>query len=144
MDDDRKLAKHGPTDVDAAGRIAGPEITNVASSIVRSTADELTRLLDTQNVVGQPMVFGSTTVIPLVSMGFGFGGGGGGGASHKEAGQGGGGGGGGGVKPIALIIVDENGVRLAPIPEAPSGIEKLGGAIAGILEKRNEKEEGTS
>ena len=64
-------------------------------------------MLSAERVVGEPIVVGGNTIIPLVSVGFGFGGGGGtgkGGRSGKETGEGRGGGtgGGGGVKPVAL------------------------------------------
>jgi uncharacterized spore protein YtfJ len=112
------------------------------ATLLKETVAELSRVLDPKQVIGEPMVFGNVTVIPLVSVGFGFGAGGGGGEGNdpKGAGQGGGGGGGAGVgiKPIAVIIVDENGARLEPIPERPSGFEKLGSAIANVLETRNE------
>ena len=99
--------------------------------LVKDTVAELSRMLDTSQVVGEPLEVGSSTVIPLVSLGFAFGAGGGGGASGKgEQGGGGGGGGGGGVKPVGVIIVDEGGVRLARIPDKPSGLERLGDAIA--------------
>jgi uncharacterized spore protein YtfJ len=111
------------------------------ATLLKETVAELGRVLE--QVIGEPMVFGNVTVIPLVSVGFGFGAGGGGGGGNDakgDAGEGGGGGGaaGVGIKPIAVIVVDENGARLEPIPEQPSGFEKLGAAIANTLETRNE------
>jgi uncharacterized spore protein YtfJ len=113
------------------------------ATLLKETVAELSRVLDPKQVIGEPMAFGNVTVIPLVSVGFGFGAGGGGGGGNDakgDAGEGGGGGGaaGVGIKPIAVIIVDENGARLEPIPERPSGFEKLGTAIANTLETRNE------
>ena len=61
--------------------------------LVRDTVSELNRVLETKQVVGEPMTFGNTTIIPLVSVGFGFGAGGGGGGGNSangESGQGGG------------------------------------------------------
>ena len=107
--------------------------------LMRSTADEIGRVLDPKHAIGEPLVVGSTTIIPLLSVGFGFGAGGGGGEDPGDkggGGSGGGGGGGGGVKPVAVVIIDEKGARLEAIPDAPSGLEKLGSAIAGVLEKR--------
>jgi uncharacterized spore protein YtfJ len=112
-----------------------------ASELMKHTVAELQEMLDTKHVIGEPMTFGSTTVVPLVSVGFGFGGGGGGGggtSSSGERGEGGGsgGGGGGGIKPIAVLIIEDGAVRLEPIPEAPSGLDKLGAAVAGALTKK--------
>jgi uncharacterized spore protein YtfJ len=78
--------------------------------------DEIERMLNTKTVVGAPITLDGTTLIPLVSVGFGFGVGGGEGTDPKKgAGSGGGTGGGGGVKPVALVIVDKDGVRVASI-----------------------------
>jgi uncharacterized spore protein YtfJ len=88
------------------------------------------------------MSFGDTTVVPLVSVGFAFGAGGGGGSGTTpekgESGEGGGGGGGagGGIKPIAVLIIQDGAVRLERIPDEPSGLDKLGSAVAGVLEKQ--------
>lgn len=114
------------------------------SGLVQGTVDELHRMIDSKHVVGEPMTFGTTTIVPLVSVGFAFGAGGGGGGGTSPEGQGGeggggGGGGGGGVKPIAVLIIEDGAVRLERIPEEPSGLDKLGVAIAGALERRNEK-----
>ena len=108
----------------------GPPLTGV-DRLVQGTVAEIDRMLDARQVVGEPLTFGATTVVPLVSVGFGFGAGGGGGT-----GGGGGGGGGGGVKPIAVLIVDASGVRLEPIPENPSALGRLGAALADAFERR--------
>jgi uncharacterized spore protein YtfJ len=120
----------------AAARGASQPLEGV-DRLVKDTVSELSRMLDTSQVVGEPLEVGSSTVIPLVSLGFAFGAGGGGGSSEKgEQGGGGGGGGGGGVKPVGVIIVDEGGVRLARIPDKASGLERLGDAIVHVVDKR--------
>lgn len=108
--------------------------------MITGTVSELSRMLDTKQVVGEPMTIGNSTVIPLVSLGFGFGAGGGGGGTAKtgEQGSGGGGGGGGGIKPVGVIIIDEDGVRLARVPDKPSGLDRLGDAITNAVERRKE------
>jgi len=87
---------------------------------------EIERLLNTRTVVGEPITIEGNTLIPLVNIGFGFGVGGGQGTEPKKGtGHGGGTGGGGGVKPIALVIVNKDGVRVEPIK----------GGTASVLEK---------
>jgi len=87
---------------------------------------EIERMLNTKTVVGDPITVDGNTLIPLVSVGFGFGVGGGEGTDPKKgAGSGGGTGGGGGVKPVALVIVSKDGVRL----------ETVKGAAASVLDK---------
>lgn len=77
---------------------------------------EIERMLNTKTVVGEPITVDGNTLIPLISVGFGFGVGAGEGTDPKKgAGTGGGAAGGGGVKPVALIIINKDGVRLEPV-----------------------------
>lgn len=95
--------------------------------LLKAAMSEIERVLSTKTVIGEPMIVEGNTLIPLVSVGFGFGAGGGTGKVKPDAGEGVGGGtaGGGGVKPVALVIVNKDGVRLEPIR----------GATASVLEK---------
>ena len=87
---------------------------------------EIERMLNTKTVVGEPITVEGNTLIPLISVGFGFGVGAGEGTDPKKgSGTGGGTGGGGGVKPIALIIVNKDGVR----------VETVKGGAASLMEK---------
>ena len=52
-------------------------------------------------------------------------------------------GGGGGVKPIAMIIIDPNGVRIEPIKGATaSAVESLGSIIGKAVEAGTRKTKG--
>jgi uncharacterized spore protein YtfJ len=87
---------------------------------------EIERMLNTKTVVGEPITVEGNTLIPLISVGFGFGVGGGEGTDPKKgAGSGGGAGGGGGVKPVALIIINKDGVR----------VESVKGGAASLVDK---------
>jgi uncharacterized spore protein YtfJ len=92
---------------------------------------EIERMLNTKTVVGEPIKIEGTTLIPLVSVGFGFGVGSGEGTeSSKGSGHGGGTGGGGGVKPVALIIINDNVVRVEPIKSGTASVlEKVADSI---------------
>lgn len=91
---------------------------------------EIEHMLNTKTVVGEPIEIEGNTLIPLVSVGFGFGVGTGEGTDpRKGVGTGGGTGGGGGVKPVAMIVVNKDGVR----------IESIKGGAASALEKVAEK-----
>lgn len=92
---------------------------------------EIERMLNTKTVVGEPITIEGATLIPLVSVGFGFGVGSGQGAEpNKATGQGGGTGGGGGVKPVALVIIDKDGVRVEPIKSGTASVlEKVAETI---------------
>lgn len=92
-------------------------------SLFDKAVGEIERMLNTKTVVGEPIEIGGTTLIPLVSIGFGFGvGGGEGKEASKGSGHGGGTGGGGGVKPVALIIIDSDGVRVEPIKSGTASV----------------------
>lgn len=115
--------------------------------LFKTAIGEIERLLSTKTVVGEPMVIEGRTLIPLVSLGFGFGAGGGTGKAPKSKGDkeleglGGGTGGGGGVKPVAIIVVDESGVRLEAVKGGTTTVlEKVVDSLAST--RRRSKEEG--
>jgi len=111
--------------------------------LVKTTLGEIEKVLDAKTVVGEPITIEGTTLIPLMSVGFGFAAGGGAGKGEtKEATEGGGSGtgGGGGVKPIAVIVIDKDGVRIEPIKGGMAiAMEKLSETIPDIAAKLTEK-----
>lgn len=100
---------------------------------------EVERMLSTKTVVGDPITVDGNTLIPLVSVGFGFGVGGGEGNDPKKgAGTGGGTGAGGGVKPVAVIIVNKDGVRVETVKGASASlVEKIADAAGKFAESRS-------
>ncbi|MFQ6122374.1 MAG: GerW family sporulation protein [Dehalococcoidales bacterium] len=108
-------------------------------SLVKTTLEEIEKVLSTRTVVGEPITVQGATLIPLISVGFGFGAGGGSGrgeAKQKGEGAGGGTGGGAWVRPIAVVIVDKEGVRIEPIRGGiATVIGKLGETIPQVIEK---------
>lgn len=110
-------------------------------NLIKICLGEIERMLTTKTVVGEPMTVEGNTLIPLVSIGFGFGGGGGTGKGPKEKGEGvgGGTGGGGGIKPVGVIVVNKEGVRIEPIKgTAVSLAEKVADIVGKVMEKREE------
>ncbi len=86
----------------------------------------LDRFLDAagvDNVFGEPIRQGETTIVPaaevITGMGFGFGFGRGSDSSDQPQHEGGGGGGGGGgsvlARPVAVIVASPRGVRVEPV-----------------------------
>jgi uncharacterized spore protein YtfJ len=106
---------------------------------------EIERMLTTKTVVGEPIKIEGTTIIPLVNVGFGFCVGGGEGSdSEKGSGYGGGTGGGGGVKPVAIIIIDDKGVRVERISAGTASVlEKAVDAVAKVAATQAEKSSDT-
>jgi uncharacterized spore protein YtfJ len=98
--------------------------------LVKTTMEEIEKVLNTKTVFGEPMTFGGTTIIPLMSAGFGFGAGGGTGKTAE--GTGGGAGGGAGVQPVGIVIIDASGVRIEPVKHG------IGAAIEKMAEKMPE------
>ncbi len=97
---------------------------------------EIERMLNTKTVVGDPITVDGNTLIPLISVGFGFGVGAGEGTDPKKGpGSGGGTGGGGGVKPVALVIVNKDGVRLEPVKGAAASLVEKIADVAGKFAK---------
>lgn len=104
---------------------------------------EIERMLSTKTVVGDPIIIEGNTLIPLVSVGFGFGVGGCECNDPKKGeGHGGGTGGGGGVKPVALVIVNADGVRVEPIKSSTaSALERVAETIGRVVSEKYSKEE---
>ena len=105
---------------------------------------EIERMLNTKTVVGDPITVEGNTLIPLVNVGFGFGVGGGEGTeSQKCSGHAGGTGGGGGVKPVALVIINKDGVRVEPIKSGTASVlEKVADTIGKAATAKSEKTAG--
>ena len=105
---------------------------------------EIERMLNTKTVVGEPITIQGNTLIPLVNVGFGFGVGAGQGTDPKQgSGHGGGTGGGGGVKPVALVIVNEDGVRVEPVKSGSASVlEKVAETIGKAATAKAGKEQG--
>ena len=108
--------------------------------LLKGTVEELDRLLNAKNVLGDPIERDGATVIPIVSYGFGFGAGGNVGA---KSGTGAGTGGGGGIKPLGAIIFDNDGARVEAVKGAMSSVaEVLGETAARAMDKPSERQEG--
>jgi len=111
-------------------------------SVVKTTLEEIEKVLSTKTVVGEPMTIEGNTLIPLISIGFGFGAGAGTGMGKKQKGEGTGAGtgGGAGVKPVAVIVINKEGVKIEPIMGSmATAIERVGEAVPKAIENFVEK-----
>ncbi len=113
--------------------------------MVRTMLNELREIVKTETVVGEPVIVGDITIIPVSKISFGFGAGGG--QSEKDDGNSGTGGG-GSVQPVAFIVIQKGKAQLLPIEDksmsiadllkyAPDVIEK----IKAFKDKRKQKNE---
>ena len=101
---------------------------------------EIERMLNSKTVVGEPMKVEDNTLIPLINVGFGFGVGSGEGTEPKKgSGHGGGTGGGGGVRPVALVVVNKDGVRVEPIKSGTASVlEKVAESVGKSMTEKAE------
>ena len=97
--------------------------------LLKGTVEELDKLLNARNVLGDPIERDGATIVPIVSFGFAFGAGGGKGGKTDQ-GTGAGVGGGGGIKPLGAIIIDANGARVEAVKGAASNIAEALGEVA--------------
>jgi len=72
--------------------------------MLKGTALELEKILQSRNVMGPAIEIGDKAVIPVARFGFGFGAGGGSGGR----GGGEGGGAGGAIEPVAIVVVHKD------------------------------------
>lgn len=103
-------------------------------ALLKGTVEELDRLLNAKNVLGDPIDRDGATVIPIVSYGFGFGAGG---STGGKAGPGSGSGAGGGIKPVGAIIFDASGARVEGVQGTISNLAHVvGEAVSRAMERR--------
>ena len=101
----------------------------------------LEKFLKTETVIGEPIVVGETTLIPIITVAFGCGGGGGGGKDEKgNDGMGTGVGVGAKISPDAVIVIKQDSVTMLPVKNR-SNIEKLVGMVPEIVKKIKLKKE---
>ncbi|MCL2171838.1 MAG: GerW family sporulation protein [Defluviitaleaceae bacterium] len=104
------------------------------NSSITNMITQLEGFISTKTVVGEAIVCGKTTVIPLIDVSIGLGGGASAGDESKKKAAVNGGGLGAKIKPSALLVVDESGVQLVNINQKDS-INKLIDMIPGIAQK---------
>ena len=99
--------------------------------LISTTLGEINEMISTKTVIGEPIAVGEVTIVPLISASFGFGVGGSSGASRLRQSaerEGAGSTGGAMVRPVAVVIMDKEGIRVEPVP----------GSLASALERASE------
>lgn len=103
--------------------------------------NHLGKFLKTETVVGEPIIVGETTLIPIITVSFGCAGGGGGGKDLKgNDGIGTGIGVGAKISPDAVIVIKDDAVTMLPI-KGRTNLEKLVSMVPGIVKKIKLKKE---
>ncbi|WP_340819690.1 spore germination protein GerW family protein [Methanolobus sp. WCC4] len=103
--------------------------------LMKEVSGELERLVSTKTVVGEAMVVGETTIIPVTKVSFGFGTGGGEGKKKgEEEGFGGGGGAGAKIEPVAFIVISPEGTKLMTL-SGQTDFGKILESVPGLIAK---------
>ncbi len=95
------------------------------TDLIKNTLEEIQNLMLTRTVVGEPIIAGEHTVIPVSKVTFGFGAGGGEGTESKQTGSGEGMGGGWSIEPIAFVVLGEDGAKMLTIGDKETVASKL-------------------
>lgn len=114
--------------------------------LIRTVMQEFRHIVNTESVIGNPVVVGDTTIIPVSRISFGFGAGGG---NDEKAKGGTGTGGGASVEPMGFIVITDGKAQLIPMKEKELSIGKLLEFAPDVLrklkdlkDKRDKKQEG--
>ena len=121
-------------------------------NMLQDTISKIREMVDVNNVIGEPIVVGDITIIPVSKVSVGFGGGGSDFASSKggENPFGGGVGGGVNVTPVAFIIIKGDSIRMMPVAApanttadrvvelVPDVLDKISAFVDSHTEKKGE------
>ena len=101
----------------------------------------LEKFIKTETVVGEPIVVGEVTLVPIISVMFGCGTGGGTGQDNKGmTGNGSGGGGGARISPNAILVIKKDEVTMLPV-KGKNNLDNLINMVPDIVSKINIKKD---
>ncbi len=111
-------------------------VTHPIKGMMDTTLSKIKEMVDVSTIIGDPIVSGSTTIIPISKMSYGFASGGSdfdGKAGHRCFG--GGGGAGVTVQPVAFLVISGSNVRLLQIDNHMNSLDKAVGMIPNLVDK---------
>ena len=109
---------------------------NNIKGIMDVTMDKLRAVVDADTIIGSPMSVGNFTLIPVSKVSFGVASGGSDFATKNQTGLFGGGGGAGvSISPIAFIAINGDNVKMLPVYNELTTVEKAVSMAPEILEK---------
>lgn len=124
------------------------------SDLMGATMDKIQLLADSNTVVGEPIVAGEVTILPISRLSFGFGVGGSDFATKNQKPDadncfGGGSGAGVNVEPVAFLVVRDGNVRILPLLPPAEGVigrvvdmvPELVDKVTDFVEKQQEKKD---
>lgn len=106
------------------------------NNLMETTLQKIKELVDSSTVVGDPIVCGTTTIIPVSKIAYGFGSGGSD-LPAKKDGEffGGGGGAGASVTPLGFIVITETEIKLLQLDEHRDSAGKLIDLVPELIDK---------
>lgn len=109
------------------------------NKIMESTLDKMREMVDVSTIIGEPIVTGDTTLIPVSKVSYGFSSGGTDLPSkqNKEL-FGGAGGGGVSITPVAFIVIQDGKTRLMQINNYTSSADRAIAMIPELVDKLTE------
>lgn len=121
--------------------------------IIQQVSNTLSDVAQSDVVVSAPMQLGEITLVAISRVAVGFGGAGGEGEGERSrqrakdpqgsgTGQGGGSGGGAIVRPVAVVVFTEDGVKVLPIAEREGKLEKLFDQVPALIERFQKRGDG--
>jgi len=106
-----------------------------------SVFTNLEKFIKTETVIGEPIVVGEVTLVPIISVMFGCGAGGGTGGDNKGmTGDGSGGGGGARISPNAILVIKKDEVTMLPV-KGKNNLDNLINMVPDIVSKINLKKD---
>ena len=131
-------------------------MSNAANAKIEATINQIKNVVDVSTIIGQPIVVGDVTILPVSKVTYGFASGGSDlpNKTNKEL-FAGGGGAGVTMQPLAFLIVSEGGVRILEISSkynngldraltmAPDLIDKVKETLGALKSGDDKKEETT-
>ena len=119
------------------------------SDLMSATMEKIRTMVDVNTIVGQPILAGEVTIIPVSKVSFGFASGGSDFATKNQKPDadnsfGGGSGAGVNINPIAFLVVRGDTVKLLPVAPPPDGavdrvvdmVPELVDKVTGFIEKQ--------
>lgn len=106
------------------------------NKIMENTLEKMREMVDVSTIIGEPMVTGDTTLIPVSKVTYGFTSGGTDLPSKQGAELFGGGGGGGiSITPVAFIVIQNEKVRLMQIDNYTSSADRAISMIPELIDQ---------
>lgn len=106
------------------------------NGMMNTTLQKIKELVDASTVVGEPIISGTTTIIPISKISYGFASGGSD-LPTKKTGDffGGGGGAGASVTPVGFIVISDGDVKLLQVDEHRDSAGKIIDMVPGLIDK---------